>query len=74
MAQSKAAVVEKKPAVIETALVFRMLGDGSLMIEKLKIQDDRVTFREVFAQDMAQIVMSRLDQTIRHALLTGGSL
>lgn len=58
----------------EVALVFHMGGDGTLMIEKLKLKDDRVVSREVFSQDLAQIVMARLEQTIRHALLTGGQI
>lgn len=63
-----------KPVVEEVALTFDVKSDGSMKIDRVTIRDGKVFSREPWLHDISTLVMNRLEQHIRHAVLTGGQI
>ena len=65
---------QKKPQVKETLLAIQLKADGNMKIERVQTTNGFVMVRELFADDNADLCLSKLEQYLRHLRLSGGQI
>ena len=64
-------MAKKAPAVEENLLNIQLKADGTMKIERVTLLDGVAGKREIFAEDLADICLAKLEQHIRYSRKSG---